>query len=680
MQFPKVQYNPVRCEGGWDQITPSLSLKAGVVKGCLNFECSVVGGYSRIGGYERFSGLAKPSNATSQVLQVTSFTNTPSAGQTLTGFSSGATGVIAYVGADYMVLTKLSLAFTLGETVKVGATVIGVKAALTLTITNKMVAQFANYAADIYRADIAVVPGSGAVRGVEMFNDVLYAFRNNAGGTACDMYKSSAAGWVQVAFEYEIGFSNANTSVADGDVLTQGVVTATVRRVVVQTGTLASGVNTGRMIISAPAGGNFGAGAATSTGGGALTLSAIQTAITLLPGGKFVFDKANFFGQIGGMRLYGCDGVNRMWEFDGTYFVPLATGTTPDTPKHLVAFKNHLMCQIQSTNVSSAINDPYNWSTTAGASFKALGDTLTGYAIQPGSSTAGTMTIFGRNNVFMLYGTSSADWQYVTYAAGVGALDYTAQQMAQTFFLDDRGVTTLQASQVYGNFDQAALTNNIKTFINSKRTATAYSSVSRERSQYRLFFNDGSALYATIVNGKYLGGMQVKFPTPVYCACSAELASGEEALFVGATNGYVYQLDKGASFDGEAINASLRFNWDHAGSPRVLKRWRKGSIEMQGSAYAEILFKYSLAYGSVEEIQPAAAPYASNFSASAWDDGVTTWDGYFFWDGRTLSPTEVEMAGTSENVQIIISSSTDYIKPYTVNSIITHYTPRRGVR
>lgn len=680
MQMPQVHYNTVKCEGGWDQITPSLSLKAGFVKDCLNYECATVGGYARIGGYERYDGQAKPSDANSTVLQVASFTNTPTVGQTLTGASSGATGEIAYVGANYLVLTKQALVFTIGETVQVGATVIGVKEALTVTLTQKMVAQFTNYAADIYRADIGLVPGSGPVRGVEMFNDILYAFRNNAGGTACDMYKSSAAGWVQVAFEYEIGCSNANTSVEDGDTLTQGGVTATIRRVVVQTGTLVSGVNTGRLIISAPAGGNFAAGAATSTGAGALTLSAVQTAITLLPGGKFEFDLANFFGQTGGMRMYGCDGVNRMFEFDGTVFVPLATGTTPDTPKHLVAFKNHLMCQVQSTNLSSAINDPYNWSTTAGASFKALGDTLTGYAIQPGSATAGTLAILGRSNVFVLYGTSSADWQYVTYSAGVGAMDYTTQKLAHTFFLDDRGVTTLQASQVYGNFDQSTLTNNIKTFINSKRTVVAYSAVSRERSQYRLFFSDGYALYATVVNGKYLGGMQIYFPNPVYCACSAELASGAEMLFFGATNGYVYQLDKGTSFDGEPINARLRFNWDTAGSPRVLKRWRKGSIEMQGNGYAEINFGYSLAYGSSEEIQPGTTAYNSNFAQSAWDDGMSTWDGYFFWDGRTLSPTEVEMSGTSENVQIVITSAADYLKPYTVNSIITHYTPRRGVR
>jgi len=675
--FPTVQYDITICKGGWDQISPPLSLKAGVLRDCLNVECSATGGYSRVGGYERFDGQLKPSDAIYSVVQVASFTNTPTVGQTLTGVSSGATGVIAALGANYMVLTKTSLSFSIPEEVRVGATSIGTTETTTASITTKQNAQYINAAADIYRADITAVPGSGSVLGIKVFNDIMYAFRNNAGGTAADMYKQSAAGWVQVNFEYEVSFSNANTGVEDGDTLTQGGVTATIRRVVVQTGTLLSGINTGRLVISVATGGNFAAGAATTTGAGTLTLSGAESAITLLPNGKFEFDIANFFGQT--LRMYGCDGVNRMFEFDGTYFVPLATSVVPDTPKYLIAFKNHLMCQIGASNISSGINNPHNWTTTAGAHEKSLGDTLTGYAIQPGSSVAGTVAIFGRSNVFMLYGTSTADWNYITYAQGVGALDYTAQQMAQTFFFDDRGVNTLQTSQAYGNFDQATLTNNINTFIRSNRNKISCSSLSRERSQYRLFFSNGYGLYATIVNGKYLGSAQVYFDNPATCTCEGEMSNGDEALFFGSSNGMVYQLDKGSSFDGEPISGYAKFNWNYCGSPRILKRWRKGSIEIQGFGYAEISFGYGMAYDSTEEIQAFNKTYTSNFSATNWDAPGITWE-EFQWDGCTISPSEVEMVGTSENVQITVNFGSDYLYPFTIHSFILHYTPRRGIR
>lgn len=684
MRMPEVKYSVVNAKGGLDQATPTLSLDPGFLKDAVNYECATTGGYSRIGGYERYDGQDAPSDASYAVVQVSSFTNTPSLGDTLTGADSLATGVIIVIESNYMVVTKRTLSYTVGEIVNVGATAIGTVVDTTVSLTVLQNAQYLNLAADEYRSDITAVPGSGSILGVALFNDVRYAFRANAGGTAVDLYKSTSSGWSQVAFEYEIIFSNANEFVSDGDTLAQGAVSATVRRVLVQTGTLASGTNTGRLVISVPSGGggNFAAGAATTSGSGAgaLTLSGAQTAITMAVGGKFEFDTANFFGQSSGVRLYGCDGVNRCFELDtNNYFVPIATGSSPDTPKHIKEFKGHLHVQIGSSNIHSAIGDPYNWTAIAGASEKALGDTLTGYAEQPGSGTSGALAIFGRNNTFMLYGTSAADWNYVTYAKGVGAINYSQQQLAQTLFFDHIGVTTLSASQQYGNFEQSTLTSNINTFIKSKRALTTYSSISRERSQYRVFFSDGYGLYMTLVNGKYLGAIPVYFDNPVVCACHGELSTGEEVLLFGSTNGMVYQLDKGSSFDGAEINAYMKFNWHHAGSPRLLKRWRKGSIEMQGDHYAAINYGYSLAYGSDDEMQPGTTSYSSNFSSSTWDSSLS-WDSFFVWDGSTLSPTEVEMEGTSENVQVTISSATDYIYPYTVNSEIFHYTPRRGKR
>jgi hypothetical protein len=76
-------------------------------------------------------------------------------------------------------------------------------------------------------------------------------------------------------------------------------------------------------------------------------------------------------------------------------------------------------------------------------------------------------------------------------------------------------------------------------------------------------------------------------------------------------------------------------------------------------------------------LQPNSQTYAAPFVTTQWD--AFTWDN-FVWDGRTLLPTECEMLGTGENVQITVrSNSTDYA-PFAVNSVIVHYTPRRGLR
>ena len=337
------KFSLISLKGGWDLISPTLQTEGGVIRDSSNFEISTSGGYSRIAGYERFDGRPSPSSASFSIIQIDAYANTPAVGNTLTGFTSGATGVIVAIltsPAPYMVVTKVVGSYGATEQVRVGATVIGNRVAQTVSITSLLSAQYLNLAADSYRADIGQVPGSGPVRGVATLPvagvDKTFAFRNNAGATAIAVYAASAAGWTLVAFPEEISFTaGAVATPADGAILTQGAVTATVRRVMLQTGAF-TGAGAGRFIITNRAGGNYAAGAATLTGGTTCTLSGIQTAVTLAPSGKFEFIIANFFGQASGQRLYGCDGVNRAFEFDGTYLCPISTGTSPDAPKHIL--------------------------------------------------------------------------------------------------------------------------------------------------------------------------------------------------------------------------------------------------------------------------------------------------------------------------------------------------------
>jgi hypothetical protein len=687
IRFPKVQYDVVELRGGWDQVTPTLSLKAGVVRDVLNFEVAPTGGYARVGGYERYDGHAKPSVALVTYVQVTSFTNVPSVGQTLTGQTTGTTGVIVAVNttSNYMVLTKIAVSSYNGsEEVRVGATSIGTQTTLTATITAKQTAQYLDDAADVYRALISAVPGSGAVRGVFGLTvsgtDKVFAFRNNAGGTGMDLYVASASGWTQVAYKREVSFTAGGTATpADGATLTQGAVTAVVRRVMASSGVW-TGTAAGRFVIDTPAGGAgvFAAGAATLTGGATVTISGADTAITVLPDGHVETSEGNFTGSSSTIRIYGCDGVNRAFEFDGTTYAPIASGATTDTPKHLAVHKNALVLAISSSIIISGPGVPYRYQTIDGGLELACGDVVTGFLIMPGEQTTGGLAVFALSTTFMLYGTGLVDWNLTHYNTGTGAVHYTAQNLAQSYALGTQGLISLATTLAYGNFTQATLTSQIKTFIVAQRNKAIASTVCRDKSQYRVFFTDGYALYVTIVNGRALGCMPALFLTPVFCAWEGTSGSGDEIMYVGDTAGYVQQMDVGTSYDGGTIDAYITLNWNPMGSSRMLKRYRHASVEMQGNFYAEINYSYQLGYATGELDQPTGVAYPSGFQgAPAWD--TFTWDS-FIWDGRTLFPTEVDVRGTGENMQITISCTGSYIAPFTINSIINHYTPRRGLR
>lgn len=594
-------------QGGLNIVSPALRLPAGAVIASQNYEPAIEGGYSRCKGYERFDGRPSPSAA-----------------------PSGLSGAI----------------------------------------TPAQEAQGLVDAADVRRALITVPTGSGPIRGVCYYAGSTYAFRDNAGGTAGAMWKSTAGGWTAVALNEEVAFTNANTSVGDADVLTQGGVSALVLRVVVETGSLASGVNTGRLIISGRSGGNFAAGAATSTGAGALTLSGVQTAVTLPAGGRYQFDIANFFGQATSIRMYGCNGVGKAFEFDGTTFVYLNTGAATDTPKFIKVHRKYLFVAQGSSAMNSSIGTPYRWVPAEGAAENPVGDTITGFAALAGEA----LGILARNSSFALTGASPTTWSLQNIRPDVGAVPYTVANMSDVYFLDDRGVTSVRSAQEYGNFQDATLSRKIQPLIDRIRSLVVGSYVVRQRGLYVLMMSDGTTLTMGATNGQVAGFLEGALPFVPSCMWSGEDENGLERVFVGATNGYVYEMDKGSTFDGDAIEAALKLYYYSSKSPRVRKKYRKMILEMSAILYAEIRFAAEYSYGSTQVGQLASSEFTVNGSGGSWDAAL--WDS-FTWDAQDINQPELSMDGTGINVSLTFYSNTKLDFGHTLQGAILHYTPRR---
>lgn len=679
MDMPRVMYDLISLRGGLDLVTPTLSLKPGVARDSINYECNTTGGYSRIAGYERFDGQPSPHAATYTILAVT-MSGGVSLGDTVEGDTSGSTGVVIATPSGQLVLTKTTGAFTDSEDLLVGMSVVAVcNSTVGQASTPALSAAYGALAANNYRADIAKPPGAGPVRGVVRYDGTVYAFRNNVAETAVDVWRSSSGGWVAVPLYKTVSFSSGGTATpADGATLTQGGVTATVKRVCKRTGAW-SGTAAGTFVITTPSGGSFAAGAATLTGGATVTLAGAQTSIALAPDGHFEFVQANFGGTTGKSRVYGCDGINTAFEFDGDVLAPIITGMPSDAPRHIAAFKNHLILAFDASVQVSGIGEPFAYTAILGAAEISAGEEITNYVVLPGSQSGGALLVQTRNNTQIMYGSSSADFNLVSYNNGVGALHYTAVNMAGVYSLDDRGVIGLNATLAYGNFDQASLSANIRPFIVTNRSAAQAACVNRERSQYRLFFSNGYGLYNTIVNDKFLGALPVYFPDPVFCVWEGEDGGGNEVTYFGSEDGYVYQLDVGTSFDGTAINSYITLNYNAMKGPRINKRFRKASAEITGSTYAPLSVSYSLGYGKSDIAPQAVASYASSFSVGQWDSGLL-WDSGLIWDGQTLIPSEIELLGTAENIAMTFANNTDYTGQFTINSLIIHYTPRRGLR
>jgi hypothetical protein len=189
------------------------------------------------------------------------------------------------------------------------------------------------------------------------------------------MYKSSASGWTLCSLGERLGFNTGTAAFIEGETITQGGVTAVVRRVVVKTGSWAGGDAAGFFVITGRAGGHFAAGACTGSVAGGATATGQETANAFaVPSGRFEFINYNFFGTTGTHRMYGCDGKNKAFEWDGTYFTPIETGMAADTPKHISAHRNHLFLAFAKGSIQhSSIGDPYTWSAVTGAAELGMG-------------------------------------------------------------------------------------------------------------------------------------------------------------------------------------------------------------------------------------------------------------------------------------------------------------------
>lgn len=443
------------------------------------------------------------------------------------------------------------------------------------------------------RAAINAVPGSGPIRGVWMFNGDVYAFRDNAAATECNMYKATPSGWT---------------------------------------------------LVSTP---------------------------TLLPGGRFEFVNYNFRGSASSIRMYGCDGVNKAFEFDGTTMTQITTGMTTDTPKHIAAFKKHLFLIFPNGSVQhSSIGDPLTWSPVTGASEIAVGDEGTGLKPLPG----GVLAIFTRNHTYALYGSSSADWQLQLISEEGGAYEWTQQSIAgDTFFLDDRGVTNLKATQAFGDFSHSTISIPISPLIDTLRPNINASMVVKNKSQYRLFAGK-NVLVATFSSTKLVGWTRMYLDHNVTCCFSGEDANGKEKLFFGSDNGFVYQMDIGTSFDGNPINSYLRLPFNHSRSPRHRKRYRKAVLELDLQGATTLQYQAEYDYGSFEVAKPDAQSLALSGGGGYWN--ISTWN-TFNWTEPIISVAEASLTGSGVNIGLIIYSSSSTELPHRIDGVVLHYDVRR---
>lgn len=672
-------------EGGLNQLTPALAVPQGALLDVQNYEPAIAGGYARTGGYERYSGKTAPSAAVTVAVACT-LTTTPAIGVTV--ICGAVSGLFVNAVAGGMIVVSANGAFPVNTALAVNAVQIGVTApsttALVVPATPLADAQTALDAGNVLRSLISAVPGSGPVRGLWMINGVLYAWRDNAGATACVIYASSATGWTAVPLYSELKFT---TGLAGSNAITEGSTlkgstsgaTAIVMRVCREAGVFNTGNATGRYIVQ-PLAGTFSASETVkcSVDAYAAVCATVQgpaAQIIIAPAGKYQFVAYNFSGAATTQRVYGVNGVDRAFEFDGLVYVPINSTAAIDKPSYVAAVNNYLYLAILSSMFNSSLANPYGFEVSTGSGQIAVGDNITGFQQMRGAALA----IFTRNTTQQLVGASQATWTKSYISVETGAVPYTTQSIGDTYSLDDRGVINIQATQAYGNFEFGTISRSIQSVIDAMRGKVVTSCVVRQKDQYRLFCSDGSVLVMYQDNNgqqPYKAFTRLQYPVTPSCVTSQEDTSGVERIFMGDSNGFVYELNKGTSFDGLPIEAYARIWYVNNRSPRTRKRYRKAVLEMSAVAYSTLACSAEFSYGD-PGVGLTSDSLAVTGGGGYW--GSASWD-QFYWDAQTINQPALRIDGTGVNMSLLFYSNNALDAGHTLQGAIIHYSARRAER
>lgn len=678
--------------GGLDEISQPLAIKPGRAIACLNHE-ALDFGYGRIEGTERFDGRTGPTAYPFWIMAFDTGSTAIMAGATVTGASSGATGVVLIDanlvsgawdggGEGAVGIRSLTGSFAINENILVSGSPVAKVAqepiAGAANSGDAYEAQVAEAARDYARGLVQTVPGSGPVRGVWEFEGTVYAFRDNAGATAAKLFKSTTSGWVEVTLGKTIAFTSGGaTEIVEGNTITgaTSAATATVERVIVQSGDWTAGDAAGYFVLSNVTGTfvaeNLNVGASTNLA----TIAAAPAQIALPAGGRYFFITHNFYGSSATRRVYGINGVGPGFEFDGTVFCPILTGMVTDTPTRVAMFRNHLFFAFPNGSVQHcAPGDPLSWEAITGAAEIGVGSDIADFI-----ASIDSLLILAEHGIFALTGNDASDWVLSPITLESGALPFTGQRVGPGVYVDNNGLRSITTTQAFGNFTLNTITQAVQRTMQRKRLAGVLpcaSVIVRTKGHYRLFFDDGSG-FSFYLGRKYPEPMYFDLGKVVTCISSNESLDNVERVFFGSTDGYVYQMDVGTSLDGEAIPAFIQLAYANMGSPNVLKRFHKVSLEAIASSASALNIAIEYDYATREQTANSQQVVETQGVGGLWN--VANW-GEFFWSGPDENVLEAYVDGQGRNASIIVFSDSADTPQYVLRGATFFYADRGAIR
>lgn len=333
--------------------------------------------------------------------------------------------------------------------------------------------------------------------------------------------------------------------------------------------------------------------------------------------------------------VVGCDGVNPAFKYDGSTYTLINGSGAPSAPKYAETILSRLVLapgSSASSFVMSAPNADTNYNAGDGAIEINVGDTIVGL-----KNFRETLYIFCKNSIYKLTGNTSSTFLVtpVTKQIGCYSGDTIQEIGGDLLFLAPDGLRSIAATDRIGDVDLALVSGNIHRTISDLIAGYSpddFSSVViRKKGQYRLFVNQSTTdqaaafgIIAKIRSASDQGGYEFSFTSGIKPSCinSRYDTNTEVIVFGDHTNGIIYRLESGDSFDGTTIPYIYTTPQVFFEDPGVRKNLYKITVhaEVSGNANLSLTLLYDFSDDGV--VQPTSATLTRTGSYSTYGTAI----------------------------------------------------------
>ena len=394
---------------------------------------------------------------------------------------------------------------------------------------------------------------------------------------------------------------------------------------------------------------------------------------------------------------YNFDGNENAIIVDGKGYPLLLKGTTAgnlskldanngtsdiEAASHVAIFKNHVMIGNDDKLVFSAPYEDDDFSPANGAGTIRVGDDITSLV-----AFRDQLVIFCENKIFRLVGSSAADFKLSPIASDIGCVEGdTVQEVAgDVVFLAKDGLRTISGTEKVGDFNLLSISKVIQDKVEDfVQTHAEFSSVTiGSKTQYRIFGFSSSVTKQSakgFIGTQVLGQQGVSFNWSETSGIQAKVAhsslrQGVELVVFANTDGYIYQMESGNSFDGTNITANFSTPYFPISDPRLRKTIYKAIIytDPQGSLSVDFNLKFDLSETGV--IEPNTITIANTSGTTGtflYGDSGSTY-GTAKYSGATLKSVFTQQTKGSGYIVSLQFNSESSNPPYSFDAIALEY-------